>query len=341
MSDKVTTRGVTCCAAVRADYRKWSFKRVFICRILVVRNRTSFSSVRHCTKKSQPSSVFEDKLKLKNVFAQLCWQKQEKRRYREWQLCLKLFHVRKPKPRLLLFHPAMWVNVVDLFLSSTDINTNIKVARDRSQIHLAHTFVASRTRAKMIFIFQKVQSFALYSLLVLVFCLGTLLRVFPFFKRLMSNAIDAMFGLKMPQDDYWDSMFSRQMLTGLWRFIFLDINKKTKLGTKAYNSPLVSLDGKTYCRLLDSAKQGRPLVVNFGSSSWRPFLSKFRDFSEIVRDFSDFADFVIVYIEEAHPSDGWALKVSLFISGSLQIFYSRNIHRFISVLPEVISRVIT
>lgn len=159
------------------------------------------------------------------------------------------------------------MNVVDLFLSTTDINTNIKVAHDRSQIHLAHTFVASSTRAKMIFIFQKVQSFALYSLLVLVFCLGTLLRVFPFFKRLMSNAIDAMFGLKMPQDDYWDSMFSRQMLTGLWRFIFLDINKKTKLGTKAYNSPLVSLDGKTYCRLLDSAKQGRPLVVNFGSSS--------------------------------------------------------------------------
>ena len=203
------------------------------------------------------------------------------------------------------------MSAVDLFLSREDINTNQKEARDRSAIHLARAVVASRTRVKMIFIFQKVRSFALYSLLVIAFRLGTLLRVFPFFKRLISNAIDAMFGLKMPQEDYWDSMFSRQMLTGLWRFILLDINKKTKQGSKAYNSPLVSLDGKNCFRLLDSSKQGRPLVVNFGSSSWRPFVAKLHDFGEIVRDFSDVADFVIVYIEEAHPSDGWALKVSL------------------------------
>ena len=167
-----------------------------------------------------------------------------------------------------------------------------------------------RATAEMLLIFQKLRSFTLYSLLVFVFCLGTILRAFPFFKRLISNSIDAMFGIKMPQDDYWDSMFSRQMLTGLWRHIHLDINKKTKLGTKAYNSPLVSLDGRTYLRLLDSSQPGRPLVVNFGSSSWRPFVVKLRDFGEIVRDFSDIADFIIVYIEEAHPSDGWALKVS-------------------------------
>lgn len=162
----------------------------------------------------------------------------------------------------------------------------------------------------MIFIFQKLRSFALYSLLVLIFCLGWILRVFPFFKRLISNAIDSMSGLKMPQDDYWDSMFTRQMLKGLWRFIFLDINKKTKLGSKAYNSPLFSMDGKKCFRLLETSQCGRPLVVNFGSTSWRPFLTKLHEFGEIVRDFADIADFVIVYIEEAHPSDGWAFKVS-------------------------------
>lgn len=37
-------------------------------------------------------------------------------------------------------------------------------------------------------------------------------------------------------------------------------------------------------------------------------MAKLRDFGEIVHDFSNIADFVIVYIEEAHPSDGWALK---------------------------------
>lgn len=31
-------------------------------------------------------------------------------------------------------------------------------------------------------------------------------------------------------------------------------------------------------------------------------------FSEIVADFSETADFIVVYIEEAHPVDGWAFK---------------------------------
>lgn len=174
-----------------------------------------------------------------------------------------------------------------------------------------HNYHVDEDCAKMMIIVQKLRSFFLYSLLVVVFCLGTILRVFPFFKRFISNAIDRMFGLKIPQDDYWDSMFSRQMLRGLWRFILLDINKKTKLGAKAYNSPLFSVDGKDCFRLFEKSKLGRPLVVNFGSSSWQPFLTKLRDFGEIVRDFADIADFVIVYIEEAHPSDGWALKVGV------------------------------
>lgn len=54
---------------------------------------------------------------------------------------------------------------------------------------------------------------------------------------------------------------------------------------------------------------------------------KLRDFGEIVRDFSDIADFIIVYIEEAHPSDGWALKVSssFLIQISVLSQFSRDI----------------
>ena len=47
-------------------------------------------------------------------------------------------------------------------------------------------------------------------------------------------------------------------------------------------------------------------------------MAKLRDFGEIVHDFSNIADFVIVYIEEAHPSDGWALKVrSSLLTGTI------------------------
>lgn len=40
------------------------------------------------------------------------------------------------------------MKVVDLFLNSKDINTNIKAASDRSQIHLAPAFIASSARRK-------------------------------------------------------------------------------------------------------------------------------------------------------------------------------------------------
>lgn len=35
-------------------------------------------------------------------------------------------------------------------------------------------------------------------------------------------------------------------------------------------------------------------------------MAKFGHFCKVARDFADIADFLSVYIEEAHPSDGWA-----------------------------------
>ena len=46
-------------------------------------------------------------------------------------------------------------------------------------------------------------------------------------------------------------------------------------------------------------------------------MAKLRQFNEIARDFTDVADFVVVYIEEAHPTDGWAFKVRFFKNSSV------------------------
>ena len=59
------------------------------------------------------------------------------------------------------------------------------------------------------------------------------------------------------------------------------------------------------CKLLDFAKKGRPLVLNFGSCTWPPFMAKFELFIQTARDFSHVADFLTVYIQEAHPANGW------------------------------------
>ena len=58
------------------------------------------------------------------------------------------------------------------------------------------------------------------------------------------------------------------------------------------------------------ARGSRPLVVNFGSITCPVFMKRLEEFSQIAKQFGDIADFLLVYIEEAHPSDGWAFKVS-------------------------------
>ncbi len=45
------------------------------------------------------------------------------------------------------------------------------------------------------------------------------------------------------------------------------IHRQAFHGTKAPNTRILALDGKTDCHLLDFEKVGRPLVLNFGSAT--------------------------------------------------------------------------
>ena len=38
-------------------------------------------------------------------------------------------------------------------------------------------------------------------------------------------------------------------------------------------------------------------------------MAKLHIFRRMVRDFGGIADFAVIYIEEAHPADGWFFKV--------------------------------
>lgn len=77
----------------------------------------------------------------------------------------------------------------------------------------------------------------------------------------------------------------------------------------------------TECHLLDFASPERPLVVNFGSATWPPFTNQLPAFSKLVEEFSSVADFLLVYIDEAHPSDGWA------VPGDSSLFFEVKKHR--------------
>lgn len=158
-------------------------------------------------------------------------------------------------------------------------------------------------------IVQVAQVFVAYSMLVLVFSVGSLLKSFPSFRKSIIRAFDMITKIKLPVTSYWDSLFSHQMFQNVWHSVALDMKKKAKQGGDAPNSPVVTLSGKFCFPLLEVAKAGRPLVLNFGSCTCPIFMSQLNDFQEMVDQFKDIADFCVVYIEEAHPADGWALKV--------------------------------
>uniref|UniRef100_A0A3Q3MN48 Iodothyronine deiodinase n=1 Tax=Mastacembelus armatus TaxID=205130 RepID=A0A3Q3MN48_9TELE len=108
----------------------------------------------------------------------------------------------------------------------------------------------------------------------------------------------------------WHRMLTSAGLRSIWNSFLLDAYKQVKLGCEAPNSKVVKVpdncsssvsnvtnvpsgtrtQNENECHLLDFESSDRPLVVNFGS---------------LVEDFSDVADFLLVYIDEAHPSDGW------------------------------------
>lgn len=116
--------------------------------------------------------------------------------------------------------------------------------------------------------------------------------------------------IQMPQENYRHSLFTWPMFNSMRSSILRELQKSASRGKFAPDPELISVDGKSRCRLLELSRGNRPLVVNFCSYSCPVFRTRVDEFLGIVREFNDVADFLTVYIEEAHPSDGWAFKVS-------------------------------
>lgn len=129
----------------------------------------------------------------------------------------------------------------------------------------------------------------------------------------------------MEKEDYWKSLFGMKMFKSYQKIILRELQKEAYTGQKSPNPVLFSVDGSTTSKLLDWTRGDRPLVVNFGSYTCPVFMARLREFGEIVDKFSNVADFVTIYIEEAHPIDEWSLKVNTimkyFYMASISYYY--------------------
>jgi len=83
-------------------------------------------------------------------------------------------------------------------------------------------------------------------------------------------------------------------------------NKEIKLNKPYPDIELFHLKSNNIRNISDLCpSDGRALVINFGSCSWPPFVLAYKDYIEIVKKYSKKADFITVYIKEAHPKEGW------------------------------------
>ena len=92
----------------------------------------------------------------------------------------------------------------------------------------------------------------------------------------------------------------------LTRARITDAKKTAIKGQEAPNTLVYSLDGKPV-GILDLQRKNllnaktRPMILHFGSCSWQPFMTSLAKFADMAETFAGIADFVVVYIAEAHP----------------------------------------
>uniref|UniRef100_G1LSZ6 Iodothyronine deiodinase n=1 Tax=Ailuropoda melanoleuca TaxID=9646 RepID=G1LSZ6_AILME len=107
-------------------------------------------------------------------------------------------------------------------------------------------------------------------------------------------------------DNWLPTFYGMQYFWFVLKVRWQRLEDRTEPGGLAPNCPVVQLSGQR-CNIWDFMQGNRPLVLNFGSCT-PSFLFKFDQFKRLVEDFCSTADFLIIYIEEAHASDGWAFK---------------------------------
>lgn len=103
--------------------------------------------------------------------------------------------------------------------------------------------------------------------LVVEFTVCRFLYAIPLFHVLVERKILQKARIKMAKENYWHSLFGWQMFKECWKMKIMDLRKRVCEGSDAVDSSLVTADGTKDVKLLDLIRPGRPLVLNFGSSS--------------------------------------------------------------------------
>jgi len=97
------------------------------------------------------------------------------------------------------------------------------------------------------------------------------------------------------------------LIKGLFRQEIGSLQSGPALGTTAPDFTLKTVDGRqeiTLSKLIGP----KPVVLVFGNFTCGPFRSQAGNVEKLYRRYRDRATFVMVYVREAHPVDGWKME---------------------------------
>ncbi len=97
------------------------------------------------------------------------------------------------------------------------------------------------------------------------------------------------------------------LVRGLFAGEIGSISEGPKVGEAAPDFTLKTTDGKETVRL-SKLIGPKPVVLIFGNFTCGPFRGLYPDLDSIYQRYKDDATFLMVYVREAHPTDGWAME---------------------------------
>lgn len=97
------------------------------------------------------------------------------------------------------------------------------------------------------------------------------------------------------------------LIRGLFAGEIGSLNEGPKLNDRAPDFALKTFDGSQTIRLGDVVGK-KPIVLTFGNFTCGPFRSMLPGVEAIHKRFAEEAVFLMVYVREAHPTDGWKME---------------------------------
>jgi hypothetical protein len=96
------------------------------------------------------------------------------------------------------------------------------------------------------------------------------------------------------------------LLRGLFAGEIGSMNEGPHVGQPAPNFKLRTVDGKEAVELAQVVGK-KPVVLVFGNYTCGPFCSSYPGVEPVYERFKGHATFLMVYVREAHPTDGWSM----------------------------------